>query len=264
MNRHFRRLLFIICASQAILTIGLLLQTPFLTDLWPLPDTTPISFIFIASIFAASLASTLWCLLAQEDGALAGIGLDYIAIFIPMSIFGFQLVTENSAMFIFSILCLIFAVFGLVIFLQSQHIPIRDTRPMPKMVRISFMIFIPTLILVGSLLILKTPNILPWRVTPEFGVLSGWFFFGAAIYFIYGLLRPSWHNATGQLAGFLAYDVVLIIPFLQRLSTIADELRLSLIVYLIVIIYSGLLAIYYLFINTETNIWHSFGKTSTS
>jgi hypothetical protein len=85
-------------------------------------------------------------------------------------------------------------------------------------------------------------------------VLAGCLFLGAAAYFVYGLVRPSWANAGGQLAGFLAYDLVLIGPLLSRLPAIAPEFRLSLIIYLVVVIYSGLLAVYYLFIYRPTRL----------
>lgn len=101
---------------------------------------------------------------------------------------------------------------------------------------------------------LKTPNVLPWRVTLELSVVCGWMFLGAAAYFAYGVLRPGWFNAGGQLAGFLAYDIVLIVPFLQRLPTISDEFRVGMFIYTAVVIYSGVLAIYYLFINRQTRM----------
>ncbi|MDX2076692.1 MAG: hypothetical protein SFZ02_09700 [bacterium] len=257
MNRYFRIFLFAICVFQAVATIALLLQIPFFTEAFPLPDTTPISFIFLSSILFAAFASTIWCLLTREDGALAGIGLDYIAIFVPVVIFSFQLASQNNKMIPFALACLVFTGLGVLIFIQTAKIPIRDTRPMPTVVKFSFAFFVIALMIVGGLLIFKTPNILPWRITPEFGVISGWFFLGAAGYFAYALVHPSWHNTAGQLIGFLAYDVILIIPFLQRLPTISDELRLSLLIYLGVVIYSGLLAIYYLFINSKTRIWQT-------
>lgn len=257
MSRYFRYLLFAFSITQIGLTAAFVLQLPFATQLWPLPDTTPMSFIFIASIFAAAAASTLWCLFAREDGALAGIALDYIGIFVPVTIFAFQLagLTGNTALILFGIVCGMTALFGVWLFWRSQRIPFRDSRPMPILVKGSFAVFVIALIIAGGALILKTPNILPWRVTPEFGVMSGWFFLGAAAYFTYALLRPAWANSAGQLAGFLAYDVILIVPFLQRLPTIAPELQTSLYIYIAVVVYSGLLAIYYLFINRETRVW---------
>ena len=107
-------------------------------------------------------------------------------------------------------------------------------------------------VIAGGALILKSPNVLPWNVTPETGAVFGWMFIGAAAYFAYAVVRPSWHNAGGQLAGFLIYDVVLIVPFLQRLST--NGPTVNLVIYLAVVIYSGVLAAYFLFVNSTTRL----------
>ena len=133
-----------------------------------------------------------------------------------------------------------------------------DDSPMPAPVRYSFALFAVVLFLVGTALVLKRPNIFPWVLSTELSVLYGWIFLGAMCYFIYGFFVPKWANAKGQLLGFLAYDLVLIVPYLSHFSKVSDELRLSLIIYVAVIIYSGLLAIYYLFINPSTRLqWMS-------
>jgi hypothetical protein len=61
-------------------------------------------------------------------------------------------------------------------------------------------------------------------------------------------------NAAGQLAGFLAYDLVLIGPFVLRFATVEPERLPSLIVYTTFVSFSGLMAIYYLFINGTTRL----------
>jgi hypothetical protein len=253
MSRYFMLLIVFV---QIIAAAAILLRVPFVLELWQFPNTTPLSFMFIASIFAVAAASTLWCLFAKEDGALAGIGLDYLVILTPLALFSFQVgsSTGSNGLIVYGVSCVLGALFGLYLLQQTRNIPITPTPPMPALVRISFIVFVIALIIAGGALVLKTPNILPWSVTPELSVVCGWMFIGAAAYFAYAVLRPSWHNAAGQLAGFLAYDVVLILPFLQRLPTIAPELRLSLYIYTAVVTYSGLLAIYYLFINRGTRI----------
>ena len=119
--------------------------------------------------------------------------------------------------------------------------------PMPALVHWSFVVFVIALVYAAIRLFLQIPTI-PWPLTPELSIVAGCMFLGAAAYFVYGLLRPSWVNAGGQLAGFLAYDLVLIVPFLRALPNVAPEFRTGLIVYTIVVIYSGLLAIYCLFL----------------
>jgi hypothetical protein len=257
MNRYFRYFLFVVCAVQAFFAAAFVVPLPLAVQLWPFPDTTQMTYIFIASIFAAAAASTLLPLLLREYGALAGVALDYVTIFIPMAIFAFQIALGGSAILLFGVLLIAGAAFGLGLLLWSIRIPIRDPRPMPRPVYWSFAFFAVALVVAGGALVLKTPNVLPWRLTPELSVVCGWIFLGAAAYFGYGVIRPSWGNASGQLAGFLAYDLILILPFLQRLPTIAPEFQFGLIFYTIVVSYSGLLAIYYLFINPTTRVWPS-------
>lgn len=257
MDRAFRFVLFAVSVVQIAFALAFALQLPVITQGWPVPNTGPLSFIFIGSIFLAAAAATLWCLYVRENGALVGVVLDYIVIFVPLAIFVFQIAGGDSGLTLLGISLAAGALFGLVVLLWSRRFPINDPRPQPRLVRVSFMFFVVTLIVVGGLLVLKVPNILPWPVSPESSVIYGWMFLGAAAYFTYSLLRPSWINTGGQLAGFLAYDVVLIGPFLTRLPTIAPDFRPNLIIYTVVVIYSGLLAIYYLFIKADTRMFRA-------
>jgi hypothetical protein len=158
-------------------------------------------------------------------------------------------------MSLYGLACALGAVFGLGLFLWSMRIPLDTTRPVPAAVRWSFVFFIVALLIVSTRLVTKTPGAIPWAITPELSVVMGWMFFGAALYFAYGVLRPSWANAGGQLVGFLAYDVVLIWPFLSRLSTVPPQHRVGLIIYTAVVASSGLLAFYYLFVHKPTRLW---------
>ncbi|MBI5030564.1 MAG: hypothetical protein HZB51_08550 [Chloroflexi bacterium] len=257
MIKYVRYTLFFICFVQFLLAMAFFLQLPFAVNLWPFQGTTPLTFIFISSIFAAAAASTLWATASENYGALAGIGLDYIAILTPVSILSFQLGASsgNAQLTAYGIACVLGSLFGLGLLLWSIRIPMDSTPSMPGFVRWSFVIFIIALLIVSTQLILQVPNVIPWKITPELSVVIGWMFLGAALYFVYALLRPSWVNAAGQLAGFLAYDVVLIVPFLTRLPTTAPEQQMGLIIYTAVVSYSGLLAIYYLFIHKSTRVW---------
>ncbi len=254
LTKVVRYFLFFVSIVQILFALAFFLQMPVVTNLWPFPGTTPLTFIFISSIFAAAAAATLWAVAAANDGSVAGIGLDYLIILMPISILSFKIGagSDNPQMTIYGIACVFGAVFGLGLFLWSVRIPIDDTLPMPRPVWWSFIAFIIALLIVSTRLVLQVPNTIPWMVTPELSVIMGWMFLGAAAYFAYALLRPSWLNAAGQLVSFLAYDIVLIVPFLSRLPGTAVEFRLGLIVYTAVVIISGLLAIYYLFINKPT------------
>lgn len=259
MNRYFRVFLLLVCAVQIFFAATFLARVPAVVRLWPLPYTNPMSFNFIASIFAAAAASTLWCLYTREYRGLVGVGLDYGVILLPTAIFAFQMASRSrgSALTIFAAICLIGAIFGLGLVLWARRLPVRDSQPVPWLVRGSFAVFVIALVIVGGSLVLKRTGILPWQVSQSASIIYGWFFLGAAAYFIYGLVRPGWYNAGGQLAGFLMYDLVLIVPFVGMLASISPALRSNLIIYILVVSYSGLLALYYLFINPATRLWRA-------
>ena len=257
MNKTVRLLFFLICAVQLFFAVAFYFQLPFAVNLWPFEGTTPLTFIFLASIFAAAAAATLWAVATENYGALAGVALDYMLILAPVAVLSFQLgASEGKAsLTIYGMVCLLGVLFGVGLFLWSVRIPMDTMRPMPRPVKVAFVIFILALLIVSTQLIFKVPNIIPWKITPDLSVVIGWMFMGAALYFIYGLLRPSWVNAAGQLAGFLAYDIVLIVPFLTRLPTTAPEFLAGMITYTAVVSLSGVLAIYYLFIDKTTRVW---------
>jgi hypothetical protein len=249
MRKALRVFLLVVGVVQLFAVVGLFFQWPPLTNLWPLPNTTPITFVFVASIAAAAAASLLWAAGSENYGALAGIGLDYFAIFAALSVFFAATGTAHLASVVASA---VLAIFGLGLFLWSYRIPIDPQPPQPRAVRWSFAVFVVALVIVGGSQLFGVPNIIPWSITPDLGVVIGLMFIGAALYFGYGLIRPSWLNSAGQLLGFLAYDVVLILPFLARFPTTPPQFALGLTVYTGVVIYSGILAIYYLFVNAPT------------
>lgn len=258
MSNAIRYLLLLICAFQLFFAAAFFFQWPLAVNIWPFAGTTPLTYILIASFFAAAAISTLWPLLTGNEGALAGVGLDYASIFTPMSVYIFLLgVTGNdTGVVIYGVLCGLGALFGVWLFLWGRRLPMDTSIPMPTLVRWSFIVFVVALVYASVRLFLRIPTI-PWPLTPELSIIAGCMFVGAAAYFVYGLLRPSWANAGGQLAGFLMYDLVLIVPFLRALPNVAPEFRTGLIVYTIVVVYSGLLAIYYLFVHRRTRLFGS-------
>jgi hypothetical protein len=243
----------VISIVQFFFAIAFFLQLPFAVNLWPFEGTTPLSFIFFSSIFAAAAASTLWATLSENYAALVGIALDYIAIFLPLAIYSIQLgLAGTSRLISFGLIFLFGALFGLVLLFWSLRHPLDRSLPTPVSVRAAFGFFIIALAIVAFRLIIQVPNAFAWSLNPVLSVVIGWMFSGAAVYFVYALLRPGWINAAGQLLGFLVYDLVLIVPFLTRLPTVADENRLGLTIYTAVVILSGLIAIAYLFIYGPT------------
>ncbi len=234
-----------------VVAFGFIFQLPMATSIWPWPDGR-YSYLFIGSILAAVSAAAFWIGWTGEFGALPAGSLNIFVIAATTSIYFFQLARNGRPELVpFGITGVFSALVSGAAFLWSRRLPLADSRPTPSLVRVSFWIFVASLIFAGGALIFHAP-IFPWMLNPDSSVIFGCIFLGDAFYFLYGLFRPRWHNALGQLLSFLAYDLVLIVPFASLFKTVAPEYLLSLVVYVMVLVYSGALAVYYLFINSET------------
>src|SRR5690606_39059057 len=53
MSQAARLLLLVICAVQLFFAVAFFFQWPLAVNIWPFKGTTPLTYIFIASIFAA-------------------------------------------------------------------------------------------------------------------------------------------------------------------------------------------------------------------
>ena len=99
------------------------------------------------------------------------------------------------------------------------------------------------------------PNVFPLELSPVATALVGCSFLGSATFFLCALAFPVWQNAYAQLWGFLAYDLVLIMPLTLEVSGAAASERPALLLNIVVLMYSGAIAIYYLLIARATRVW---------
>ena len=234
-----------------VLAFGFIFRAPLALNIWPWEDGR-YSYLFIGSILAAISAAALWIGWTDELGILPAGSLNIFVIALTASLYFFNLTSRGrSDMLVFGLASILMVFVSGATFLWSRRLPLTDSRPTPMLVRVSFGIFVVSLFLAGGALVLRLP-VFPWDLNPDSSVIFGCIFLGDAFYFLFGLFRPRWGNAFGQLLSFLAYDVVLIIPFVLLFDTIKPERMFSLVVYTAVLVYSGGLAIYYLFINPRT------------
>ena len=254
--KYLRYIIF----GGGILTLALGLafafQNPLATLLWPWPDGR-LSYLFIGSILAAASAAMFWIGWTGEWGALPAGSLNILVIALTTAVYFIYLSTGGRPgllPYIFG--GIILAVASLAMFLWSRRIPLSDGRPTPLLVRISFGIYVVSLLAAGVAMVLCIP-VFPWAVNPDSSVIFGCIFLGDAFYFIYGLLKPLWYNALGQLLSFLAYDLVQIVPFLLHFDLVKPEFLLSLTLYTAVLLYSALISIYFLFIHKPTHNWRA-------
>jgi len=232
------------------LAFGFIFQAPIALRLWPWPDGR-LSYLFIGSILAAVSAAAVWIGWTGELGALPAGSLNVLVIAIGSATYFFQLAPDRPNLLSIGWMSIGFAILSGFTFLWSRRIPLHASLPTPLAVRVSFGIFAATLIFAGTALLFRSP-IFPWKLNPDSSVIFGCIFLGDAFYFLHALFKPQWNNAVGQLLSFLAYDLVLIGPFLRLFETIDPAFRPSLTVYVIVLIFSGALAVYYLFVNPRT------------
>lgn len=253
MSRILRFVLVVTGLVSLAFAVGFFAQAGWATRIWPLASSR-LSNIFIASILAAIGAPVLWIGLSGELRAMAGgaINLAVTNAGFALSMFLFYLNSGQTPLLLFGIVSLAMTALTIALYFYSIRFRFADNRPTPLPVRISFVVFAPILLVTAILLLLRRPNIFPWPLSSENSIMYGWIFLGAMCYFLYGLAIPRWGNTRGQLIGFLAYDVVLIAPFIAHFRSVQPQMLLSLSIYTTVVTLSGLLAIYYLFIYPET------------
>jgi hypothetical protein len=125
------------------------------------------------------------------------------------------------------------------------------------------MVFVGALVVAGSLLVMQF-QVFPWHLQPLSATLIGIIFLGAATVFAYAVVYPSWAHAAPALAGFLAYDLVLFVPYARLFMSgdgtpLGDDLygsgpssgvnTTSLVIYLSILTISTLLALYSFFVD---------------
>jgi hypothetical protein len=253
MNRIFRWGMVVVGCVAILYAAGFFLQATWATLIWPVKSAR-LSNIFISSIFAAIGAPIIWIGLANEAHAMVGGALNLLVTNAGFAVSIFNLYSHNPQppLLIFGVISsLVFVIcIGLVIYASRKAF--RDNHRLPAVVRVSFIGFSATLLVTSIALLARRPNIFPWPLVGENSVLYGAIFLGAMWYFLYGVAYPVWSNARGQMIGFLAYDLVLIVPFVIHFQDVRPEMLTSLIIYTTVVSYSGILAAYYLFIHPAT------------
>ncbi len=243
-----------------VLAAGFFFQQSWATSLWPVPDTR-LSYAFIAAILAGGGAPLLWIGFSEERAALAGYGLSFGIMYAGMGISAlwFYLRNQNVSLALFALEMGVLAVLGGILFARMRH-SAHSTQPTPPIVLYTFAVEVLVLAGAGILLILKVPNTLPWNLSPESSVLYGWVFIGLAFYYLYAIMNRQWIHALGPLLGFLAYDLVLFSPLFARFGNLQPEHVRGQVAASVIIIFSGLLGIYYLFVNPATRLWARASK----
>jgi hypothetical protein len=239
-----------------VLATGYFFQLPWALSTWPWPDGR-LTYLFVSSILAAIAIAVIWIGVSHEWSQMAAGAINLvvttggIATFLLLHAYR----TDQRQFLLYAAVGFAMLLANVGFFVWAHRLPLVDPTPLPGVVRFSYALFTAILVVVGIALIRQTPNIMPWPLQPETSVLIGFIFFGDAFYFLYAVMRPYWESGRAQLWSFLFYDLVLIGPFLAHLNHVRPDLRDNLLVYIAVLLYSGALAVYYLFIQPATRFW---------
>jgi hypothetical protein len=254
--KALRILSIITVIALLVIAAGFFFQAKWAVLAWPWP-AGKLTFLFLSSIAAAIAAPFLWVTLSEEWGAMRGSGIFPFVTSAGFALFLFQQYRAGATTSLLWAIAGPAALFSLMLVLAGRHFALRDSRRQPPFLRFSFALFAIVLSLAGGALVFRKPNVMPWPINPEGGVICGWIFLGASTSYIYGFIHPDWHYARGPLLGFLVYDLILLPPLLLHFDNVKPEHHTSLIIYSAVLIYSGTLAIFQLFIAKSTRSWRT-------
>jgi hypothetical protein len=250
-----------------IVSIGLAWQQDWATDLWPWTDVR-MTYIFFASIGAAIVTPLIWAAVTNEIGSLLPVfllmALGLLAIGVYFTIRWIR--HDESELTVHVVFAFVTAAITVALYQWSQRLPLRDQREAPGYVRMALIVFEIVLIPVGLALILQTDNVFPWDLEPQTSTVIGFIFWSAAVLFGWIYFNPRWAYAGPALAGFLAYDLVLIVPYIDMLlnrnstksmyGTSGDDVNVkSLIIYIPVILFSSAVALWSILVDRRTRIW---------
>lgn len=252
-DRALRVVFVVTGAAFLVFAAGLFWRWSWATGLWPWPDGR-LSFVFLSSIAAAIAVPTLWIGWTGEFAAARGGALNLGITAAGTALYLFTVAEGDTQVLITAVAFALFVPANAVVWWWSSRLRFQDVRTMPPALRASFFLFAVILVLVSVMLISARDTVFPWPLREDSSVLFGLIFLGAAAYFVAALAQPKWHNAKGQLLGFLAYDVVLAVPFIRHLGEVQDDHRLSLVLYLLVLAYSAGVAVYFLFLHRVTGV----------
>jgi hypothetical protein len=253
LNPRVRLALVVYAVVLLCLAAGFIFRQPWAIETWPFRYTGGMSYNFVASILAAAAASILYCGLSRDPRAMFGVGIDAAVINGPVAYLALS--SGDASMRSFGVAAAATAAAGLGVCVWSRRYAWRDKQPTPVLVRVALAIFVVALWVVGSAMAAGSQKILPWEVSPEVARIYGWTFLGASTYLLYGAVVGVWSNAAGQLLGFLAYDLVLIPPFIDYFGHVAPDRLLNHVVYSTVVGVSAVLAVFYCFVLPRTRVF---------
>jgi hypothetical protein len=258
MGQRLRWTVGLLGVAVLLLAAGFAWGADWALSLWPVRSgyyRSALASMFVTSILASVAVSLLWVALMDEGRAVAGGSLDLAVMMGGPAAAGLWAVAQGNAGYLpASLAAGVLSVVFLILAARWHPTPYRDARPLPGFVRWAFWAFVAVLAVEGAGLVLGLPNFFPWTLSRGNQVIYGFVFLGAMAFFLYSLRYPAWGTAGTLLAGFLAYDLVLIGPLLGHFDMVSPQRLPSLVIYTLAVLGSGILAAYTLFLHPATRL----------
>ena len=180
-----------------VFTVGFLGQAHWATTLWPW-EVTPLSYLFLASILAAIAMPVIWIGVSGELAAMRAGAVDLAVTYGAMFVYVITLIGDDGqpALGAYAVVFALGFVGMIVTYMRTRTIRWRDPRPMPSVVRASFLLFAAMLIGAGGALVFGA-DIFPWELGDETQVMFGFIYLGAAAYFLYGAFDAALAQRPG-------------------------------------------------------------------
>lgn len=233
----------------ALMTWGFVSRSSWATGLWPWQDT-PLSYTFIGSICGALAVGAVWSALSGRVHGVAGSLRGLVVIYGTIGVYLMaRALSGEGALAIHAMVALLTAAASLSLLVLLGRVPRLQGKepPLEPVVRVSTGVFALALALAGGALVLRLPGVFPWPLSAQSSTVFGLVFMGLAMVYADVALSGLRSAALVAMSGFLVYDVILLPPFLKHFERVAPDLRISLTVYVAVLIYSALLAVWFLF-----------------
>lgn len=236
----------VVAVAFLVLGVAFLFHFDWATGLWPEQSrySGDLTDLFVGSILTAIGASAIYGTVFGDLRAAIG-GLLAVSVLFGSSAVVLMTRTVAPSTFAGHIATFwVLAALAAAALLWALRCPDGESRRAPAAIRLIFVGFTIVLLIAAALLILGVRNVFPWPLPPLTSALYGCLFLGVSMNYAVAAARGQMIDAKTSMFGFLIYDLILIGPFLRRFPVVPDANRLSLTLYVIVLVFSAIVAVW--------------------